>query len=311
MVNYSEFSNIEEFHFQTPEEKKGALLNQLNIVNDETYILDIQLYTDDASIPELYAKVENFKEFLESIETTVLDDCILQHLVILKINIKGENINRLLEHNNVYFADCPQKSIYDINEINNLAIDELPSTTPPSATAPLVAIIDSGILPGHPLLQGSVAESLPFGELPHPFDENGHGTMVAGIVQFGDVFQTIQKHKEFNTPIPLPFRLLNGRVTNQDNVFPDSKIVAAVVKEAIEEFAQDAYNCKIFNLSLGDDRTPYLPGTKMDYWSYMLDKLNHEYNLAIVVSSGNYFPDNNVEVLKYYTDYLLTDPGQH
>ena len=63
MVNYSEFSNIEEFHFQTPEEKKGALLNQLNIVNDETYILDIQLYTDDASIPELYAKVENFKEF--------------------------------------------------------------------------------------------------------------------------------------------------------------------------------------------------------------------------------------------------------
>ena len=49
----------------------------------------------------------------------------------------------------------------------------------------------------------------------------------------------------------------------------------------------------------------------MDYWSYMLDKLNHEYNLAIVVSSGNYFPDNNVEVLKYYTDYLLTDRGQH
>lgn len=305
IANYSDFANIEEFVFQTPEEKMGPLLGKLEINSNLFYILDIQLYSGDDSIKELHSKVMDFTSFLRKLEAKKMDDLILQDLVMIKINIKGEYINKLLEYKNVFYADLPQNSIYDFNSNTDVDIDSLPNIITPSPEDPYIAVIDSGILPTHPLLSGSVSDSLAFGTLESPFDENGHGTMVAGIIQFGDVYSTL-KHNQ-NT-IKLPFNLLNGRVTNKDNSFPDDKIVASVVKEAIDEFANN-YACKIFNLSIGDNRTPYVQNTKMDPWSFILDKLNFEHNIAIVVSAGNYTPSQKQESIlqKNYIKELLTE----
>jgi hypothetical protein len=304
VVNYSEFANIDEFNFQTPEEKMGPILSRITIPADEKYILDVQLYSGDESLKDIHKKVSHFKEFLNSIEAQILDDIILQNLVLLKIKIKGTYIEEMLEHHNVYFADLPQNSIYKLEEIHQLTIENLPEVVPPLTNAPYVAVIDSGIIPSHPLLKGSVVASESFGGLSSAFDEEGHGTMVAGIIQFGDLNKRLEEES-----INLPFRLLNGRVTDRFNKFPDEKILVNVVKEAIEEFINE-YGCEIFNISLGDDRIPYEENSKMDHWSYILDQIVHEYNVAIIVSAGNYTPfHHHGQIIDRYYDDLLNDPS--
>jgi len=303
VVNYSQFANIDEFVFQTPEEKIGTVISKKTIQKDKEYTLDVQLYSSDESLKDIHNKVSLFKDFLTSIQAILLDDCILQNLVLIKIVIKGCFLTELLEHKNVYFVDMPQNSIYDIDNINHLSIEELPNVEQPSEDSPIIGVLDSGIIPTHPLLKGSVVASEAFGGIKSPFDQQGHGTMVAGIIQFGDVSNILGLES-----FKLPFKLLNGRVTNENNSFPDEKILVNVVKEAIEEFIIE-YNCVIFNLSLGDSRFPYESNTKMDHWSYILDQIVHEYNVAIVVSAGNYAPQHqDGKILERYYDDLLDDP---
>lgn len=303
VVNYSQFANIDEFVFQTPEEKMGPILCAEQVISDSNYILDVQLYSSDESLKDIHKKVGHFKEFLITMEATLLDDCILQNLILLKVRIQGASIRNLLQHHNVYFADLPQNSIYNLEKINQLSIEDLPEVEQPEVDSPVIGIIDSGIIPTHPLLKGSIIASESFGGLNSAFDEEGHGTMVAGIIQFGDI------NKILGIPsITLPFKLLNGRVTDKNNSFTDDKILVKVIKEAIEEFINE-YQCDIFNLSLGDSRVPYEPNAKMDHWSYLLDQIVYEYNVAIVISAGNYAPyHHHGQILDRYYDELLEDP---
>ncbi|GED13759.1 S8 family peptidase [Aneurinibacillus migulanus] len=303
-LNYSEFANLNEFVFLTPEEKKGPLIKHEDIKTNELYTIDVQLYTGNDSLHEIYNKVNLFRDFLRELEVSFIDDCILSNLALIRISILGKNIHALLEHHNVYTIDLPQQSTHDYESVRNIGVDELPEVIPAPEDGPFIAIIDSGVLSSHPLLKGTVYDSAAFGGLDDPADKNGHGTMVAGITQYGDVYATLQQP----SPLMPQFRLLNGRVTNENNEFSDEKILASVVKEAIEYFASDNYNCKIFNISLGDTRIPYQQQTKMDPWSYIIDSLNHKYNIAVVISSGNYFPEGGEEVLEKYMEYLLHDP---
>lgn len=268
------------------------------------YTLDVQLYADSDDIKSLHQKMISFKDYLKSLESRVIDDVIMSCLMLIKISIKGALIRTLLEHKNVYYADLPQQSIYEQGKFQNIDIATIPKIKKPGLDTPFVAVIDSGILPTHPLLQDTVYESEAFGGITTPFDENGHGTMVAGIVLYGDVYEALNSSK----PLEPEIRLLNGRVTDQHNKFPDEKILVSVVQEAIEYFASDEFNCKIFNLSLGDDRFPYQQNSKMDAWSFSLDYLNYKFNIATVVSSGNYYPINDgATVMNNYVDYLLND----
>lgn len=307
VVNYTDFANIDEFVFQTPEDKKGPLLKNANIIYSKHYILDIQLYIGEENLKSIHKKVSSFKKYLSEIKCKVMDDCIMLNLVIIKVEVKGEEINTLLEHNNIYFADLPQRSIYSFSGNRENILLNLPKVIPPPNNAPYIGVIDSGILPTHPLLKGSIAESEAFGNLDTPYDENGHGTMITGIIQYGDVYNSVKNTGK--NPLSIPFNILNARVTDKNNSFPEDKILASVVKEAIEYYASSAdYKCNIFNISLGDDRIPYTPSTKMDHWSYVLDELIHKYNLVIVVSSGNYSPRiNNERIIDLYIDDLLND----
>lgn len=87
VVNYSQFANIDEFVFQTSEEKMGLILSNESINKDSLYSLDVQLYSSDESLRDIHEKVSLFKDFLKSLDANLLDDCILQSLILLKVKI--------------------------------------------------------------------------------------------------------------------------------------------------------------------------------------------------------------------------------
>jgi hypothetical protein len=99
-------------------------------------------------------------------------------------------------------------------------------------------------------------------------------------------------------------------ITSPRMKFPDEKLVPNQMREAIEYFHRE-HACRVFNISLGDDRLVY-DGGKPSIWAWTLDDIARSLDVIIVVSAGNAWPasqnDEIGEPLNEYPRYLL-GPG--
>lgn len=150
--------------------------------------------------------------------------------------------------------------------------------------APLAAVLDSGIFTGNPLLEHAVVAEEEFDTTENTTtDMNGHGTGVAGIVVYGDFHNCLQTHK-FKPLV----RVCNGKIMHDENgapCFPEDKRPEQVVREAIEYFNRE-FECRVFNLSVGDRDHLYCGGRQFA-WAEMLDQLARELDIVIIISAGN------------------------
>src|SRR5690606_26094494 len=152
-----------------------------------------------------------------------------------------------------------------------------------------VAIIDSGVLSGHPLLAGWVLDERDFGTTENtPSDLQGHGTQVAGLALYGDVGACLREQQ--GTPA---VQMLNGKVREKDvwgePSLPEGRRPERMVEEAIRYFHQH-HGCRVFNLSLGARGEVYRSGGRQFAWAHVLDSLAKELDIVIVVSAGNTSP---------------------
>lgn len=153
------------------------------------------------------------------------------------------------------------------------------------STAPLAAILDSGVFSGHPLLKDVIVAEEDFDQTEQTTsDLCGHGTGVAGIVVFGDMY-TSAASGVFTARV----RICNAKIMHNDGsgypIFCSNKRHEQVVKEAIEYFNRE-YGCRVFNLSSGNPNLIYDLGRQMA-WAEVLDQLSRELDVVIVVSAGN------------------------
>jgi hypothetical protein len=85
------------------------------------------------------------------------------------------------------------------------------------------------------------------------------------------------------------------------------------MRDAIR-YLRETFGCRVFNVSLGDDRLPYQNG-KVSPWASVLDTLARDLDIVIVVSAGNFeydpgiggSPDGHVHE---YPRYLLSGPAR-
>lgn len=186
---------------------------------------------------------------------------------------------------------------------------EFPATNEPSATAPAIAIIDSGLTSAHPLLAPAVGEATAVPQsLGDGADAHGHGTLVGEIALYGDIEACIA----IGAFVP-KLRLFSIRVLNENCKFDDTALITTQMRDAIS-YLRASYGCRVFNLSLGDDTLPY-QGGKVSPWASILDSLARELDILIVVSSGNFTyqarddesPDAHYQ---RYPQYLLDDEAR-
>ena len=87
------------------------------------------------------------------------------------------------------------------------------ATTPgPPDGAPGVAVLDSGIVAGHPLLASAVGDAQSFVWDAPAADEHGHGTFVSGIALYDDVAEGLREGRF----VPA-LTLFSGRILNERN----------------------------------------------------------------------------------------------
>jgi hypothetical protein len=224
-----------------------------------------------------------------------------------RVNIRGVGLKDLI-------LNYPY--IFEIVEPEDIALPQYadaggaaplaaPSPLPPSADAPTVCVIDSGIQEGHVYLAPAIDTATSRCFLPGttPTDvadyvaPAGHGTRVAGAVLYGE---TVPPD---GTP-QLPFWIQNARVLDQGNRMPEELFPPAAIRAAVEHFHVNGRNTRVFNHSINataPSRTRY-----MSAWAAEIDKLCYQHDILVVQSTGN-VPSSGSAPLIGVKEHLVAD----
>lgn len=149
-----------------------------------------------------------------------------------------------------------------------------------------VGVIDTGVMQIDPLkpVLSSIAYDITGNDAPF-WDENGHGTMVAGLVALGTDFLTNNRDQYASKANVAVIKVLQ----NANGEFSVNRMV-----NVISQVAQK-HGIRIFNLSMNDPIPKKYNSPVSDY-AYALDKLAHDLEILIFISTGNILADKIKEL---------------
>lgn len=265
-----------------------------------TFLVDVELW-EVGTQEERATQIVELDREVGARKGEIADRYIGLSFTALRVLGSGELIQWLLTLPSVRSIDHPPVADVESAHLLEATITDIGEVTPPDDDAPFIAIIDSGVNDGHPILQGVVIER---GASPTTLgvnDEYGHGSRVSGIAAYGRVRACLER-REFQAQT----RLLSGKIVNDDGRFEDRRLVPSQIDELVR--ALHGRGCRIFNVSLGDRQSIYAGG-KVGLWTATIDLLARELDVLFIVSCGNYehMPpnENREDHLLGYPRYLL------
>lgn len=249
---------------------------------------------------ELESRHSHFQEFILTYGELISSFVDLDDSFSCKARISGLGLKDLV-HNYQY--------VFEVNEIDPIQGEQGLSgenseieieLIEPGTDAPIIGIIDSGVMEGHKYLSRAIDPSQSKSYLDNEIStadycsNGGHGTKVAGAVLYPNGITNIPN------PYQIPFKLINLRVLDKDNKLKE-KYPAKLIEEIISEFTE----CSIFNHSLASS----VPFRKkhMSAWAAVIDSLIHKHSILFVVPTGNISKDIISDFIrngKNYPNYL-------
>jgi hypothetical protein len=287
---------IKGFEGWTREDRTAPALEAEGLPVSALVTLDIELWPLEI-VPERDAMLESFRSWCRNRSIEILDTVNQDSIVLHRVRAARDTLDDLLDYRDVRQVDLPPR--YQIAfELLSTPLDSMEPVRAPSAGAPGVVVLDSGLTSGHPLLAPAVGDAQGFVPGMGAEDATGHGTLVAGIALYHDVDACLS-NRRFEPSL----RIFSGRIVEPNDV-PETQFVENRIVEAVEYFTRE-YHCKVFNLSFGDARKPYVAGHVRGL-AAVLDSLSRKYGVLFVVSAGNFEgTDNEPNWLEEYPDYLL------
>ncbi|MFN2363276.1 MAG: S8 family peptidase [Halarsenatibacteraceae bacterium] len=229
------------------------------------------------------------KYFIELIEELGLRSNLeeIEYTSLFKIyklkNFSDKALNKIISYNSIKNIS-PIKSIHSApiktNKIKKLD-DKNFSLPDEEKDYPIVAVVDSGISEKNKILEPWVCNREVF--VAEEYQNNSHGTFVAGMIQYGDTFNDFKSNSEQR------FKLLDVIVIPNDDsnhgevdTLTEDQFVE-ILREVVPKYHQEV---KIWNLSLGSDII--CKNDEISDLAVLLDELSDRYNVRFVLSSGNY-----------------------
>jgi hypothetical protein len=269
---------LKGFDHWTEQDRQGWALRQEGWPQQDAFAVDVELWPMPHPT-ERDRAWQTFESWLQQQGITKLDAVKQAHLILYRVRANREQAQLLLRHRDVRLVDLPARYGLAISALQ-ADIQNLPPVPSPPADAPGVVVLDSGLAAGHPLLAPAVGEAASFVLGLGPEDEHGHGTLAAGLALYGDVDKALRA----GAFVPR-LRLFSGRILDANNA-SDDKLIENQVEAAVRYFHRE-YGCRVFNLSYGDRRKPYL-GRHVRGLAVTLDMLARELGVLIVVPTGNF-----------------------
>lgn len=304
------FDAVEWIGTQSRDDRTGPRLAEEGIPTSTSFALDVDLW-HPGNEPGARHVSNQLRALCLKCNGRVLDEMRTQSLVLARIEGNAALLDQLLDLDIVAQVDRPPK----LDRAYEALFDDLTGSGPVAAatgTEPMVGVIDSGVLAGHPLLAGWVVTEQDFGTSESSVvDMQGHGTQVAGLVVYGDLAACL-KNRAWTPQV----QILSGKVLEKDSwgepSFPEGRRPERMVEEAVRQFHEE-WGCRIFNMSLGSLRDVYRSGARQFAWAEVLDELARELDVVMVVSAGNTTPGEPSgtslkEMQASVRDEILSDP---
>lgn len=294
----------------TREDRESWAVRHHGLPDTDTFLLDVELWPFQvANHPDRNALCDGFEAWLADKGIRRKDRVNLDSLLIYRLEVDHEQADMLLNHTDVRRVDLLPETGITYQQLDR-DINSLPTDIQhPRDDAARVCILDTGINTNHPLLAPAVGETCRFitadGDgSDSGMDDNGHGTMVAGIALYGD----LEACNEANFWQP-ELWLLGGKVLDEHAEY-DLETIENTLTKAVHYFVEH-HQCRIFNLSLGNANAPY-QGRHVQGMAYLLDMLARQLDVLFVVSTGNFDGSGDPEVPKNswrdeYPEYLLAE----
>ena len=141
----------------------------------------------------------------------ILDAVRKPYLTIYRVRCQRNLAEELLRYRDVRTVDLPPRLGIE-RTLMSTDIQDLDEVPNPADDAPGIAVLDTGLATGHPVLAPAVGDAQSFLAGAAPADEHGHGTFVAGIALYDDVAECLGSGRF----IP-QFRLYSGRILDERN----------------------------------------------------------------------------------------------
>jgi hypothetical protein len=282
------------------EDRTSPRLRALGVLEmDREYTVDVLLLPiETASANPQAARV--IEQFVTGRQGRIVDRALNRTFSALRVRLGGQGLDELLEYrDDIALVDLPPAAHVLVPQVMSMTVDDLPEIPEPSATAPAVCVVDSGILEGHPLLSSAVLDSRSrsFPEalgppIPRsPVTDAGHGTQVAGIALYGDVGAATMA-KSFEPPL----WLLNARFLDDNNALHPDRM--PFLREVVQHVRE---RCRVLNLSFGLEPSDQ----HLSVHAAELDSLTREFGVLFVIAAGNSFDGKPPTIA--WPDFLL-DP---
>jgi len=292
-----------------PEDRIGSSLASFGIATlqdfdeNQIYVLDFELFhPGEAFLSEIF--VHRLECCLGGKGGAILNTYTGDRLLLCRVEASGSAIKEAVLLPEVSNIERPPKPDLSFDDIGQVTYQDLEAGAGPEDGAVAIGIIDSGVNFGHPLLAYAERSAIsPYAGWSHA-DENGHGTSVASLAIYGDVYSRAEI-PDFDAE----FWVSSARVVDVNGEFPKDVTVPEVMEQAVQKLHSD-YGCRIFNISLGDPNLIYADG-RAGPWAATLDRLARDLDILFVVSTGNQkelLSGLGEDVLKEYPQFLL-DPA--
>lgn len=269
----------------TRRDRESPRLAALTLDPATDYVVDLMFLPFDDKRVDTGARTA-VTRFVQNHGGKVLDRMRSARFEALRVRLGGQSLDQLLDHrDDVAFVDLPPAAHISVPAVLSFSLDDVPEPKPVDGSAPQICIIDSGIIEGHPLLEGAIvsARSKAYPARlgpPVPAARTTaarHGTGVAGIALYGDLARCVDT-KTFDPSAAL----INARILDDEAALDPERM--PYVRDIVEELAT---TCRIFNLSLGLEPA----GAALSPYAADLDALARERDAVIIVSAGNEHPE--------------------
>lgn len=250
---------IERVGLAGPEDRIGDSLASFGILEigdideNQNFVLDFELFhPGEVFQSEIF--VHRLEHCLKGHDGIILNTYIGDRLLLCRVEASGLAIKEAVALPEIANIERPPKPDLSFDDIGAVALEDLEAGIGPEEAAVAIGVIDSGVNFGHPLLTYAERTAIsPYAGWSHA-DDNGHGSSVASIALYGDVYSRAEV-PDFDAD----FWVGSARVVDANGEFPKDVTVPEVMENAIQALHSD-YNCRIFNISLGDPNLIYSDG---------------------------------------------------
>lgn len=234
----------------------------------------------------------------------------------VRVRIRGEGLRDLvLNYPFLFEVASPEQVIVEQAVAPGPAAQLDVAVAAPSADAPPVCVIDSGIQEQHLLLAAatlakhsrSFLPGLPPTDTADYVAPSGHGTRVAGAVLYPQMIPTQGQYQ-------LPCWILNARVLDANASLPEELFPPLLLRRIVELFHPGETRCRLFNHSISANSP--CRRRHMSAWAAEIDLLSFENDILFIQAAGNIPIDgyagqagvvNHLVAGRPYPDYLYDE----